>query len=83
MYRKIKFIANSSDKVYSDANGPNDWSPARYKRVAVLRQLALDYAREQGVDYLMVFMLLSESVNDIYIQSITFFLHQDPRINVN
>ena len=63
MYRKIKFIANSSDKVYSDANGPNDWSPARYKRVAVLRQLALDYAREQGVDYLMVFSIGSKSLN--------------------
>lgn len=57
MYRKIKIVANSSEKVYSDASGPNEWSPARYKRLAVLRQLALEYAREQGVDYLMVFIL--------------------------
>ena len=74
MYRKIKFIANSSDKVYSDASGPNEWSPARYKRVAVLRQLALDYAREQGVDYLMVFILFffSKSVKQMINQLCKF-----------
>eukprot|EP00795_Rhopilema_esculentum_P010356 gene10356-19056_t len=54
MYKKIKFYTNSSERVFHDAAGPNDWSPSRYEHVSKLRQRALDEARSQALDYLLV-----------------------------
>lgn len=54
MYRNVKLYSNSSEEVYVDSNGPNEWSISRYEHVAQLRQNALDEARAQGTDYLLV-----------------------------
>ena len=54
MYKNIKLKANSSDRLYPESKGPNDWVGSRYKQLARLRQNALDEARGLGVDYLLV-----------------------------
>lgn len=54
MYKNIKLQANSSDRVYPESKGPNEWVGSRYEQLARLRQNALDEARSLGVDYLLV-----------------------------
>ena len=39
---------------YEDTTGPAQWSESRYKQMMYLRQKALDSARKQWADYLIV-----------------------------
>lgn len=54
MYKNVIFNSNSNERRYTDAESPNEWTVSRYKHMARLRQNALDEARTQGTDYLLV-----------------------------
>ena len=52
-YHKVDF-RNTSEYNVDDASTPYEWTNMHYSNVVVLRQEALDKAREVWADYLMV-----------------------------
>ena len=52
-YHKVDF-RNTSEYIIDDASTPYEWTNMHYSNVVILRQEALDKAREVWADYLMV-----------------------------
>ena len=53
LYHKVDYN-NTSVYVINDTSAPYEWSNLHYSNVVLLRQQALDKAREVWADYLMV-----------------------------
>lgn len=54
VYHRITVKHEEYPKFYSDETGPNDWPLSRYMKLLQLRQNALEEARAQWADYLLV-----------------------------
>lgn len=54
MYHRIIMKHEAEPITYSDASGPNDYSEQRYLKLFQLRQNAIEEARVQWADYLLV-----------------------------
>lgn len=52
-YHKVDY-GNTSEYIITDASTPYEWTNLHYSNVILLRQQALDKAREVWADYLMV-----------------------------
>lgn len=69
-YNLTDFVDDPSEKKYSDATGPFDWSAKRVTKVIQLRQQALADARESASDFLLIvdvdnFLLNNQLLKDL------------------
>ena len=54
MYHRVILLHEKEPIVYSDANGPNHFTEQRFLKLMQLRQNALQEARNQWADYILV-----------------------------
>ena len=54
LYHGVDIDTTNIEEDYSDQEGPNHWTPSRFKQIVALRQQALDEARRRWADYIFV-----------------------------
>lgn len=52
---------------YDDASGPNAWTHKRYRKILELRQNALNEARKQWADYVLVRLYCVKMITNKFI----------------